>query len=283
MSDALFRKPGEVPAPAKPKGDENLPEPLKGKTPAEMFEIMKAEHIREMAEQNQDYTKKLEALALNPPAMPQAPAQPQFQPPAQPAEQVPSYDQDPQAYLNHQVDQRLRPIVQSMVSSARAAGKELAEQKFKDDPIFTKYRDDIEKFVDSVSPQMQSQPGIYQIARDFVRSQHVDELVEERTKSNLKDAVRATLGELGVDTSDLDARLTAREQPAPERPSLFGHRAVAPVSTPRSASAANGGPAKGRLSRAEKEMCEKFNMTEEEYITYKAENSDILSTMGRGE
>lgn len=279
MSDALFKN---LPnAGDQKKGDEDLPEELKGKSPSEIFKTLQAAHIQEMAQTQQDYATKLEHLALVPPAAPVASPAQQQQMPQQP-EPEPQFDlSNPDAYLDHQVNKKLAPLVQSVVASGRETGRQLAKQKYKDD--FDKWGAEIEQFVDSTSPQMQLNPGVYDIARNFVRGQHVDEIIKERTESGLKEAVRSTLGELGFDVGEVDSRMAERQaaaQPA-ARPSLFANRQVS-VSVPRSGAAANGGNgARGKLSQAEKLMCEKFNMSEEEYIQYKAENSDVLSTMGR--
>lgn len=280
MSDQIFRT---QPKPAEQKKDEEegLPDALKGKSKTEIFNALKAEHIRDMAETQGDYARRLEQIAMQPPANPQP--QPSHQPTPPQPESEPGFDiSNPDEYLDRAVGKRMAPVVQGMVAAGRESGRAIIQTKLPKDQ-WDRFSKEIESFVDSVNPQMQANPKIYEIAWNFVKGQHADELIQEGVKSNLTSAVKETLKELGFDTPEVESRISARDKPPEEsRPSLFQHRTVPPTSTPRSGAEANSrGNSKGKLSSEEKLMCQKFDMTEEEYLTYKAENSDILTSLSR--
>lgn len=273
------------------KKDDVLPDALKGKTPEEIYAALKAEHIREMSEQTEDYAQKLERLAQTgggggaQPASPQQPAQPGGQFPFTPPNAEPGLDlANPEEYLNRQVDRRIQPIVESMVASGREAGRSLIQQKIPKEH-WERFSKEIESFVDQTTPQVQANTKVYEIAYNWVKGQHADELIEERATSKTKEAVVEVLKEMGIDTEKIPAHTLGGSKPQePARQtSLFqGRTGVPQTAMPRSGSAATSTATKGRLSDVEKLMCQKFEMSEEEYMFYKAQNSDIVSEL-RGE
>jgi hypothetical protein len=281
MSDPATGLPlGPPAAPKKP--DEVLPDALKGKSSEEIFKILQAEHVREMAEQTQGYTQRLEQLATRPPEQPQQPAPQQtsfpFSPP--PAEE-PGFDlSNPEEYLSRQVDKRMAPVIQGMVAAGRESGRAIIKGSL---PAghWDRFGKEIEQFVDATNPQMQANPKIYEIAYNFVKGQHADEIIKEQVNVEAKKVAVELLKELGIDSESISAHTIADGKPQePARQSLFQGRTGVSVSTPRSGSAANSAASKGKLSNAEKAMCAKFEMTEDEYLLYKQDNSDLITQLG---
>lgn len=256
-----------------PAQETALPEVLKGKTPEEIFKILQAEHISEMSAETQRHASTMEQIATRP-----APQQYPFVPPSQ--QQAPVAPQEfdianPDAYLQDQVNRRMAPIVASMAQAGRDTGRSLLTAKISPEE-WKKYGADIEQLIDGMAPAAQAQPRAYESAYNVVRSMHIDEIITERVGTEAKKLAGQILTEMGVDAS----KLGGNGEVSTPRPSIFQGRTGVATSAPRSTSAALGGAGKPKLSEAEKLMCSKFEMTEDEYILYRGMNTDFLTQNG---
>lgn len=287
-----------------PQQDEsNLPEALKGKSTSEIFEMLRQEHEKEI---NQLKAEKFDQLDKgkgkgSQPATPlttgRGPvSQPQYQPgpvsyQPQRQEEEPDIFSNPDGFMDRQFQKRLGPLVQSQAAAMRNTNREIFKGRIGGE--YEKYGEEVEQFVSALAPQLQADPRAYEQAYNFVRASHLDEIVQEKTETKAAEKLAATLAEAGLEP-DRIAEIVSRANGS------SGNAAGELVSTgslfqpttgvPRTASATPRGDApprvgaagKGRLSSEELKMMEEFGMTREEYVQYKAENSDTFSVL-RGE
>ncbi len=287
-------------APATP-----LPEELKGKSAEEMYDMLKTEHntiLDGVKAKKYDELTAAPAKPATPPAKPATPA-PQVTPPphkplAEPTLQT-SYQQstapeeidpamDPGGFMKQQLDQRIGGLVQTTVGALRNTNREVFKQS---KPDFEKYSEEIEHFVDALSPQLQANPEAYHRGYDFVRSTHIDEIIAEGTKAGTAGALATALGDAGLDEEQIAgivAKSNGTAQPASEAPapSLFQPnvgvppRVASPTTTP--APPAPAARSSQKFTKNEQQMMEEFEMTPEEWATEREQNTDIASSL-RGE
>lgn len=292
--------------PPKDEQDANLPPELQGKSKEEMYDTLKAEHTRVVNEIKSDKLDDLLSGAkggqtATPPAAPARQAPPstpqntnQGPPPVsyqQPMEQAADPVMDPGGFMQQQLNARLAPIVQTTVSALRATNREVFKGKKGEE--FDKYEEEIEQFVSALSPQLQADPRAYQQGFDYVRSLHLDEIIEEKSAARSAGTLAQTLAAAGVDEAVITQVVQAQGNggapaaEAPARSSLFQPQVGVP---PRVASAASSPSAGGaqaartnqKFTAKEKEMMEQFDMTPDEWAAERAENTDTVSSL-RGE
>jgi len=283
---------------------EKLPESLQGKTQEEIYQELKAEHNRLM---DAEKAKKYDAITENPPTPPtpppkpatppgQAPSTPQKtyqqEPPVsyrQPAEAI-DLQQDPEGFMDQQFNKRFGPLVNAQVSSNRATNAQL--YKMQNPEIVEKYGEEIETFVNALSPELQMNPIAYQKAGEYIRGLHLDEIVAEQIGKKTPAILAKTLAEAGVSEEDIAAIVAKTKQvadapPAGEEPpptsSLFGRATGLP---PRTATTKTtpprqeaGGPARVKMTSKEKEMAAEFDMTDEEWAEGRADNTDTMTAL----
>lgn len=295
----------------KPKEESTLPEQLRGKTAEEIYELTRQEHervVNEIKAKKFDESNKAQEQKPKPQA-PRIPGQPprtagQGQggtPPSQshaattgqPPRQV-RYWEDPEGFMDQQLNQRIAPLVQTQVQALRGTNKTLFKQQVGTDK-FAKYEDEVEQFVDALSPQLQADPRAYEQAYKYVQAQHLDEIIREETEKSRTAGLADALADAGLEPEQIAAIVSkaggngeqqAKQQDEPEyRSSLFQPNTGIPrtASGSQSASAGNTATAPkkgaGRYTQEERRMMEEFEMSPQEWDAYKAENSDTFSAL----
>lgn len=189
--------------------DDELPEELKGKTPAEIAQALKdaaalktqvdalaADKTRlegEVATVNNSFTETKNRLqALEEAA--RRPATPPATPPGTPAA-PPSIWDDEEAAMGQRINNRVAPIESAVVNTGLLTAKMYAEQqlqraqfsdpKFKDAiKIFHKYEGEIDRIVGQEPPARQILPQTWVNAFIYVRGLHSTEIVDAATKGD---------------------------------------------------------------------------------------------------
>jgi len=90
------------------------------------------------------------------------------------------FDEDPVAAMNELVTMRVGPIVQEYFG--RTADTEREAARLKHGKVFDKYADEIDEFMKDMPLDVKAKAGSYTAALKFVRSQHLEEEVEEARK-----------------------------------------------------------------------------------------------------
>lgn len=298
----------------------NLPEQLRGKTPEEIYELTKAEHERVVNSlKAQKYDESSKAPEQGKPAQTQqrqAPQQQQgYQQGHQPtlSKSIPSeptgaqkpvrYWEDPEGFLNQQLQQRLAPLVETQVNNLRETNRQLFEQQIQQNAdekeFYESHKDEVQDFMNALNPQIQADSRAYKKAYEYVKSQHLDEIIEkERTKSRTAGLAEA-LADAGMDPDQIAAIVAKSSgnagngnasQPdnAGYSSSLFQPTTGIPRTAGGSQSASSrasgdGGQKRGRqYAPEERRMMEEFGMTADEWEASKAENTDMYSNLGSG-
>jgi hypothetical protein len=90
------------------------------------------------------------------------------------------FDDDPVAAMNELVTMRVGPIVQEYFGRTADTEREAARQKH--GKQFEKYEGEIDEFMKDMPLDVKAKPGSYTAALKYVRSQHLEEEVEEARK-----------------------------------------------------------------------------------------------------
>jgi predicted NAD-dependent protein-ADP-ribosyltransferase YbiA (DUF1768 family) len=90
------------------------------------------------------------------------------------------FDEDPVAAMNELVTLRVGPIVQEYFGRSADSEREAARQKH--GKQFDKYADEVDEFMKDMPLDVKAKPGSYTAALKYVRSQHLEEEVEEARK-----------------------------------------------------------------------------------------------------
>jgi hypothetical protein len=90
------------------------------------------------------------------------------------------FDEDPVAAMNDLVTMRVGPIVQEYFGRTADTEREAARQKH--GKMFDKYEAEIDEFMKDMPLDVKAKAGSYTAALKFVRSQHLEEEVEEARK-----------------------------------------------------------------------------------------------------
>lgn len=91
------------------------------------------------------------------------------------------FDDDPVAAMNDLVTMRVGPIVQEYFG--RTADTEREAARLKHGKQFDKYEGEIDEFMKDMPLDVKAKPGSYTAALKYVRSQHLDEEIEEAKKA----------------------------------------------------------------------------------------------------
>ena len=281
-----------------------LPDELKGKSQEEQYNLLKGEHNRLMTEEK---ARKFDALQAQPPVTPaatpparQAPSTPQkgthdgVQPPTsyrQPAgeERIDPLE-NPEGFMQQQFDQRVNPMINATVNSVRATNRELYTQNNAKD--FEEFGEEIEQFVSALAPQLQMDPRAYKQGAAYVKSLHLDEIIEKEATARSAGGLAKTLAAAGVSEEDIAQIVAATAangeraaaEPAPAA-SLFGRatglppRVASTVTTPPKQPV--GGGTGSKLTPKEKELADEFGMTDAEWAVEREGNTDIVSSLRR--
>jgi hypothetical protein len=90
------------------------------------------------------------------------------------------FDEDPVAAMNDLVTMRVGPIVQEYFGRSADNERDIARQKH--GKQFDKYADEVDEFMKDMPLDVKAKPGSYSAALKYVRSQHLEEEVEEARK-----------------------------------------------------------------------------------------------------
>ena len=110
------------------------------------------------------------------------------------------FDEDPVAAMNDLVTMRVGPIVQEYFG--RSADNEREAARLKHGKQFEKYSDEVDDFMKDMPLDVKAKPGSYTAALKYVRSQHLEEEVEEARKQERE---RASQPE-GASPAEVDGR-----------------------------------------------------------------------------
>ena len=272
-----------------------LPEQLQGKSPEEVYEALREEHNRVMneykAQKLDEALKGKEEQGVNPHPPKQrgrvddARRYQQAPPPPQSNEEEPDYWTDPKGFMENQLNRRLSPLIQTQTAALRGTNKQMFMQKMGDE--WQKYGDEIEQFVDALHPQLQVDPRAYQQAYNYVRSLHLDEIIEEQADSRAAQKLADRLADAGMEQEQIASIISGASpqqiQQQSESRSLF----QTPTGVPRTGSSSTGAPRQNvgvqtkrkAYSAEEKKIMEQFGMSPKEYDEYRAENTDLYSAL----
>jgi hypothetical protein len=98
------------------------------------------------------------------------------------------FDDDPVAAMNELVTMRVGPIVQEYFG--RTADTERDAARAKHGKQFDRYADEVDEFMKDMPLDVKAKPGSYSAALKYVRSQHLDEELEEARKEERERASR---------------------------------------------------------------------------------------------
>lgn len=246
-----------------------LPAELVGKSAEEMYASLKAEHEREMEELRKTI------IPPQPTQTPATPTMPNFMPPPPP---VPSFNQEPtqtepdyltspQAYMDHQFQQRVAPLAMNIAQGMQNTNREIFKGRIGAE--WDKYGAGIDQFVESLHPSVRMQIGAYEAAYNYVRGTQVDKIVEEEANRRAAEMTKQVLSSYGIEP-------TQQQQPAPKT-SLF-QPSVGVVTSPTPPTHfTTTAPQKSILTPEEKRIADMFGLKEEEYVELSKQNTDWVS------
>ena len=114
------------------------------------------------------------------------------------------FDEDPVGAMNELVTMRIGPVLQEYFG--RSAETEREAAKVKHGKLFDKYEKEIDEFMKDMPLDVKAKPGSYTAALKYVRSQHLEEEIEEGKKEERERASRPE----GASAAEPDR---ARERP----------------------------------------------------------------------
>jgi phage I-like protein len=94
-------------------------------------------------------------------------------------------DKDPVAALNAHFQERVAPIVNQNLSTLAVINKERAIEKIGTD-AWKKWGSKIEEFMAPFNPNTKAEPGAWENAYNFVRIQHVDEIIKDGVRKEME-------------------------------------------------------------------------------------------------
>lgn len=282
--------------------EDNLPAELQGKSTQEAYDLMKSEHERILEAERNQYKAQLyelqqkQAEETKKATSQQPQGQQQYQygygyiPGASgQADDESDFYTDPNGFVEKQFQKRVGPLANYTFNALKETNKSNFQARIGQDE-WEKYGEEVEQFVNALAPEMQANPKAYETAYNFARSQHVDEIAEERASKQAQTQLRAVLENLGYSEEQVSAAMAAANGEAPsqgqmpnrQQPrSLFQTdtgtvpRSQAPPSRPPSGKSTK----KPKLTQQQRAVAERFGMTEEEYSEYANQNTDWYSTM----
>jgi len=119
------------------------------------------------------------------------------------------FDEDPVAAMNELVTLRVGPIVQEYFG--RSADTEREAARLKHGKMFEKYADEVDDFMKDMPLDVKAKAGSYTAALKYVRSQHLEEEVEEARKQERERAAQPE-GASPAEAESKKARPMSREE-----------------------------------------------------------------------
>ena len=271
----------KVPPVAPPKVDSQLPEELKGKSADEIYTALSEEHNSLTTAAELKHQTEL-AEARKPIEEPGPPAPP-FVPPPQ-EEEEPNILTDPDGFMEKQFDKRLAPLARQTIESQRTANKEIFRSRIGNEE-YEKYGQEMDEFMDKLHPMLQGNFKSYEAAYDFVRSRHFDEIADGMADKKATTKLMGILQKKGLSPEEI-TQFIAGEEPVTKsvtnQSGLF--KPVTGLQQISNAKVIPFNPAtvKARITDPdERRMMEEFGMTDEEYVSYRDQNTDMISELSR--
>lgn len=283
-----------------PKGQEQdtgpqLPDELKGKSAAEIYQALKDENQKMLEAQETKLKAELydkSKATQDDESTQQAQQYPSYQQPYIPPadEEIDPYT-DLNGFMEQQFSKRMTPLVQSTVTSMRGVNRNMFMSQV-DKNEWDRYGKEVEQLVDSFNPQLQMHPEAYRQAYNIVLANHLDDVVGSKAEQIASEKLQRTLANLGISQDQLQSALESGEPITPSSPpqqgraepqgSYYQRNIGVPhvESGSRSSVPQNTGGNKPRLSPEEKRMAEAFDMTPEEYSEWAKLNTDAISQLG---
>jgi len=282
MAKVFEAVPAIKPAEPDPKvGQSQLPEELKGKSADEVYAALSAEHnsITQAAELKHQ-TELAEARKLVVPEPKLRPA-PTFTPPGE--EEEPDFLTDQEGFMERQFNKRLAPLAQQTIESQRATNKEIFRGKVGNEE-YAKYEEEIEDFIGRLHPMLQGNFKSYEAAYDYVRSRHFDEIADSMADKKATTKLMTILQKKGYGPEEI-AQFIGSDEPSPKPAAPTGlFRPVTGLQQINDVKTVPFNPTtvKARVTDPqERKMMNEFGMTEEEYIEYRDQNTDMVSELTR--
>lgn len=244
--------------------EDELPEPLKGKSSVEVFRALQKEfdEIHRMNEVEKETlsgkVKALEDVIKNTPKIPQQ----QYQ---QPAQEEPLWT-GPDDIVNKVRQEMVTPLA-NMADNMRAINRNNFIMKLQQGgktSDWEKYGGEIEQAISAFAPAAQSRPEAYEAAYSYVKGIHVDEIIEERTATTTEETVKVVLEKLGYK----DRIPEVIQDNAPPQ-NLFQRQTGVPhVGKSRTVDLNKLNAVAPTLSAEQLRVARNFGMTPEEYIKH---------------
>lgn len=93
-----------------------------------------------------------------------------------------AFDEDPQGVLDRHFQERMAPIVHTHLENTAEIVKSHFVDRVKEDPDWKAYKGEVEEFMKNIEPAVKAQPGAWDRAFAFVRSNHLDEIADRRAE-----------------------------------------------------------------------------------------------------
>lgn len=150
------------------------------------YESMKAENVKLAertaksetdAQQAQGYVRQIVER------MQQAAQQ---QPPPDPNQLRESMEADPNSVLDAHFNARIAPLAKMTLEAHSNTNFQVFESQMRENEDWKTYRGEVEKFMESIPLEVKAQPNSWPKAFDFVRANHLDEIIERRAAKSTK-------------------------------------------------------------------------------------------------
>jgi hypothetical protein len=119
------------------------------------------------------------------------------------------FDDDPMGAVNELFTMRMGPVIQEYFGREADNNRDLAHARNPD--LFKKYGREVEEFMRDMPMDVKAKPGSYEAALKYVRSQHLEEEVEEARKQEREKAAQPE-GASAAESKPKERRVMAKEE-----------------------------------------------------------------------
>lgn len=119
------------------------------------------------------------------------------------------FDEDPMAAVNELFTMRMGPVVQEYFGRESDNQRDVAMQRQPD--LFKKYGREVDEFMRDMPMDVKAKAGSYEAALKYVRSQHLEEEVEEARKQEREKASQPE-GASAAESKSKERRVLSREE-----------------------------------------------------------------------
>jgi hypothetical protein len=175
MAEGLFEKAGEKKEEPKPvegaggekkEGEPELPENLKGKSPAELAAI-----IQEQGTQLANVLPRVEELTKQILSQPEPKGDPQPK-----VDEPPDPRIDPEGYYQHLHQKNVQPLAKEAFERFADYERDKVKSKFKD---FNRWEKEVDELVGQMPLELRARKGSFEMAYRIVKGKHIEELEKE--------------------------------------------------------------------------------------------------------